>query len=123
MDDTSRLCFDIDLVLRSTSTDEVLCVLDTKYKDTATDDVAQTVAYAEQMGCENAIPGYPRDLPQSLDIGVGGVRVCTLSFPVNYDVDRLGEQFMDSVLNDVLVHSKRQDSVRTLGGWPTYIDY
>ncbi len=105
------------------STDEVLFVLDTKYKDTATYDFAQIVAYAEKMGCENAILGYPRELPHSLDTAVGGIWVCTLSFPVNSDVDRSGEKCMDSVLNDVLVHSKRQDSVRTLGGWPTYIDY
>jgi hypothetical protein len=48
--ETSGLYFDIDLVLRDTATGEILCVLDTKYKDTttpATDDVAQIVAYAE----------------------------------------------------------------------------
>ena len=55
LDDTSGLYFDIDLVLRDTSTGEILSVLDTKYKDTttpATDDIAQIVAYAEKMGCQ-----------------------------------------------------------------------
>jgi 5-methylcytosine-specific restriction enzyme subunit McrC len=44
LDETSSLYFDIDLVLRDTSTGEILCVLDMKYKDTttpATDDIAQ----------------------------------------------------------------------------------
>ena len=68
LDGTFGLYFDIDLVLRDTSTGEILCVLDTKYKDTttpATDDVAQIVAYAEKMGCQEAILVYPRGLPRT----------------------------------------------------------
>jgi hypothetical protein len=63
------------LVLRDTSTGEILCVLDTKYKDTttpATDDVAQIVAYAEKMGCQEAILVYPRGLPRPFEARVAG---------------------------------------------------
>jgi 5-methylcytosine-specific restriction enzyme subunit McrC len=102
LDDTSDLYFDIDLVLRDISTGEILCVLDTKYKDTSTpaiDDVAQIVAYAEKMGCQEAILVYPRSLPRPFDARVGDMRVRSLSFSVGGDVDEAGHRFMDSVLD------------------------
>ncbi len=106
LDDASGLYFEIDPVLRNTLTDEVLCVMDTKYRHATTpasDDVAQIVAYAEKMGCVNAILVFPRELPRPLDMKVGGISVRTLSCPVSDDVHRLGERFMDAVLNYVLV--------------------
>lgn len=106
LDDTSGLYFDIDLVLRDTSTGEVLCVLDTKYKDAtrpATDDVAQIVAYAEKMGCQEAILVYPRGLPQPFEVRVGDIRVRSLSFSIDSDVEEAGHRFMRTVLGDALV--------------------
>ena len=103
LDETSGLYFDIDLVLRDTSTVAILCVLDTKYKDTtvpATDDVAQIVAYAEKMGCQEAILVYPRSLPRSLEARVGDIRVRSLSFCLEGDVDEAGHRFMRKALGD-----------------------
>ena len=100
LDGSSGLYFDIDLVLRDT-TGKILCVLDTKYKDAttpATDDVAQIVAYAERMGCENAVLVYPLSLPLPLDIRVGDIRVRTLGFSVSDNIDRSGARFMELVL-------------------------
>jgi 5-methylcytosine-specific restriction enzyme subunit McrC len=74
LDGTSGLYFDINLVLRDTSTGKVLGVMDTKYKNTttpATNDVAQIVAYAEKMGCQEALLVYARGLPQPFE-GTGG---------------------------------------------------
>ena len=105
LDETSDLYFDIDLVLRDTSTGEILCVLDTKYKDTttpATDDVAQIVAYAEKMGCQEAILVYPRGLPRPFEARVGDIRVRSLSFSLDGDVDEAGHRFMRTVLGDAL---------------------
>lgn len=102
----SGLYFDIDLVLHDTSTGEVLCVLDTKYKDTATpatDDVAQIVAYAEKMGCQEAILVYPRGLPWSFEVQVGDIRVRSVSFSLEGEVDEAGHRFMRTVLEDALV--------------------
>jgi 5-methylcytosine-specific restriction enzyme subunit McrC len=106
LDETSGLYFDIDLVLRDTSTGEILCVLDTKYKDTSTpstNDVAQIVAYAEKMGCQEAILVYPRGLPRPFDARVGDIRVRSLSFSLEGDVDEAGHRFMRTVLGDALV--------------------
>ena len=108
LDGTSDLYFDIDLVLRDTSTGEILCVLDTKYKDSttpATDDVAQIVAYAEKMGCQEAVLVYPRGLPRPFEARVGDIRVRSLSFPLDGDVDEAGHRFMRTVLEDAPVYS------------------
>jgi 5-methylcytosine-specific restriction enzyme subunit McrC len=103
LDGTSGLYFDIDLVLRDNSTGEVLCVMDTKYKATttpATDDVAQIVAYAEKMGCQEALLVYPRSLPQPFEARVGDIRVRSLSFSLDGDVDESGHRFIHTVLGD-----------------------
>jgi 5-methylcytosine-specific restriction enzyme subunit McrC len=105
LDQTSGLYFDIDLVLRDTATGEILCVLDTKYKDTttpATNDITQIVAYAEKMGCQEAILVYPRGLPQPFEARVGDIRVRSLSFSLEGDVDEAGHRFMRTVLGDAL---------------------
>ena len=106
LDETSGLYFDIDLVLRDTTTGEILCVMDTKYKDAATpatDDVAQIVAYAEKMGCQDAILVYPRGLSQSFEARVGDIRVRSLPFSLDSDVDEAGHRFMRAVLGDAPV--------------------
>jgi 5-methylcytosine-specific restriction enzyme subunit McrC len=98
--------FDIDLVLRDTSTSEILCVLDTKYKDTTTPapgDIAQIVAYAEKMGCQEAILVYPRSLPRPFEARVGDIRVRSLPFPLDGDVEEAGHRFMRTVLGEAPV--------------------
>src|SRR3712207_4292855 len=85
---------------------EILCVLDTKYKDTttpSTDDGAQIVAYAEKMGCQEAIRVYPRGVPHSFEARVGDIRVRSLSFSLEGDVDEAGHRFMRTVLGDAAV--------------------
>ena len=106
LDGTSGLYFDIDLVLRDTSTGEVLGVMDTKYKNTttpATNHVAQIVAYAEKMGCHEALLVYPRGLPQPFEARVGDIRVRSLSFSLDGDVDEAGHLFMRTVLGGAVV--------------------
>jgi 5-methylcytosine-specific restriction enzyme subunit McrC len=108
LDGTSGLYFDIDLVLRDTSSGKIMCVLDTKYKDPATpatDDIAQIVAYAEKMGCQEAILVYPRGLSRPFEALVGDIRVRSLSFPVDGDVDEAGHRFMRTVLGDPPVYA------------------
>lgn len=101
LDDKSGLYFEIDLVLRDTLTDEVICVMDTKYKDAlkpSPNDVAQIVAYAEKMRCEEAVLVYPRDLPTTFEAWVGDIRVRSLSFSLDGDMDQAGHRFMRTVL-------------------------
>ena len=102
LDETSGLYFEIDLVLRDTTTGEVLCVLDTKSKNTtspSTDDVAQIVAYAEKMGCWEAVLVYPRNLSRPFEARVGDTRVRSLSFSLE-DVDEAGHRLMRTVLGN-----------------------
>jgi 5-methylcytosine-specific restriction enzyme subunit McrC len=106
--ETSGLYFAIDLVLRDASTGEILCVLDTKYKDTTTpasDDIAQIVAYAEKMGCQEAIQVYPRDLSRPFEARVGDIRVRSLSFSLDGNVEEAGYGFMRAVLEDAPVRA------------------
>ena len=106
LNEMSGLYFDIDLVLRDTSTGEITCVMDTKYKDAAilaTGDVAQIVAYAEKMGCQDAILVYPRGLSQSFEARVGDIRVRSLPFSLDGDVDEAGHHFMRALLGDATV--------------------
>jgi len=108
LDDTSGLYFDIDLVLRDASVDEVLCVLDTKYKDTtvpATDDVGQIVAYSEKMGCQEIMLIYPRRLLRPFEARVDDIRVRFLPFSLDGDVDEAGHRFLRTVLGNALVEA------------------
>ena len=71
----------------------------------ATDDVAQIVAYAEKMRCQEAILVFPRGLPRPFEARVGDIRVRSLSFSLEGDVDEAGNRFMRAVLEDALVQA------------------
>jgi 5-methylcytosine-specific restriction enzyme subunit McrC len=95
--------FDIDLVLYDTARDRVQCVLDTKYKapdGPATADISQVVAYAEAMGCEEAVLIYPTRLRSPVDARVGQrIRVRSVTFALDGDLERAGQCFLDAVLS------------------------
>lgn len=94
------LYFDIDLVLYDTLTDEVRYVLDTKYKapdKPSTDDLAQVVAYAEAKDCKEAILIYPIALEKSLDEKIGDIRVRSLTFSLDDDLEKAGKEFLKSL--------------------------
>ena len=77
-----------------------MAVADTKYKGDrrpTTNDVAQVVAYAEQMETESAILIYPTALDTSVDFQVGNVRVRDLQFRLNGAIDRMGDDFMSAL--------------------------
>jgi 5-methylcytosine-specific restriction enzyme subunit McrC len=93
--------FEIDLVLYDTASAEALCVMDTKYKEASVpspDDFAQVVAYAKAKGCHEAVLVYPSALSKPLDAGVGGIRVRSLVFSLDGDLDEGGRAFVQYVL-------------------------
>ena len=107
-DGSGALHFNIDLVLYSAATGEVLCVMDTKYKapsSPAPDDLAQVVAYAEAKGCSEAILVYPSSLPNPLDIKVGDIQVRSLPFSVDGDLNQAGRSFVQNVLHGTLAEA------------------
>lgn len=92
-----RIEFIADLVIRDAH-DKPVAVLDTKYKierDPDPADIAQVVAYAEHLGCPEAILLYPTSDHRPVDIQVGGVRVRSLPFPLDDDLDSAGHELVD----------------------------
>ena len=93
------LHFTIDLVI---SAGRQRWVIDTKYKvptsgpDSA--DVAQVLAYAQMQGAQQAVLVYPAPIAQPLDVTVGGVRLRTLTFALDGDLDVAGENLVTALL-------------------------
>jgi 5-methylcytosine-specific restriction enzyme subunit McrC len=93
--------FKTDLVLYDISIGTVRYILDTKYKtpaQSAADDIAQVVAYAVSKDCHEAILVYPEDLTHPLNILVGDIRVRSLTFSLEDDLDRAGQNFLQNLL-------------------------
>jgi 5-methylcytosine-specific restriction enzyme subunit McrC len=104
IDHAGTLHFDIDLVLCDVTTGAAHCVLDTKYKSPsapATDDIAQVVAYAQAKGCHEAVLVYPTYLDKPLDAWVGDIRVRSLTFSLDGDLEQAGQAFVESLVADV----------------------
>lgn len=101
---TGAVSFRIDLVLSHAESGAPICVVDTKYKIPAMPgarDVAQVVAYAEAKGCSEAILLYPADLPSPVDIMVGRIRVRSLAFRLDGDLQATGHALLHELARDV----------------------
>jgi 5-methylcytosine-specific restriction enzyme subunit McrC len=95
------LRFQMDVVVEDARTKRPLLVLDTKYKlheQPSAEDVAQVVAYAEALGCSDAVLVYPRELQLGLDCRVGEIRVRSIGFPLDGDLETAGKGFLDELL-------------------------
>jgi len=95
-----NIYFNIDLVLYDFSIGSTRCVLDTKYKTPfapAPDDIAQVVAYAQAKGCHEAVLVYPAPLAESLDDWVGDIRVRSLVFSLDGNIEDAGRVFMQDL--------------------------
>ncbi len=97
---TGGLHFQIDLVLIDGLTGETRYVLDTKYKtpDTpSTADISQVVTYAELKKCREAILIYPASLTRPLDIMIGEIRVRSVTFALDGDLEQQGRALRNSL--------------------------
>ncbi|MEG4119673.1 restriction endonuclease [Microcoleus sp. N9_B4] len=91
----------IDLLLCDSETKKVQYVLDTKYKapdKVGSNDRHQIVAYANALNCQNAILVYPQNLQQPLDIKNDDIRVRSLTFSLDSDLNEGGKTFLTSLL-------------------------
>jgi len=98
-------CDQIDLLLCDSETGKVQYVLDTKYKApdrVASSDRHQIVAYANELKCQNAILVYPQNLKQPLDIKNDDIRVRSLTFSLDSDLNEAGKTFLTSLLPNTL---------------------
>ncbi len=97
------LAFIADGVLSDRASGQPRAVFDTKYAATTnpvTDDIAQVVAYARALGCDDAWLIYPRVPEQTLDIQVGATRVRSLGFALTGDLDATGEGVLRALLDE-----------------------
>ncbi|MEG4213330.1 5-methylcytosine restriction system specificity protein McrC [Microcoleus sp. S13_B4] len=95
----------IDLLLGDSETKKVQYVIDTKYKapdKVANNDIHQIVAYANALKCQNAILVYPQNLKQPLDINNDDIRVRSLTFSLDIDLNEAGKTFLTSLLPNTL---------------------
>jgi 5-methylcytosine-specific restriction enzyme subunit McrC len=112
-DGTPDMNSSIDLTLKTRGSDQVLCVLDTKYKvsaDPEYSDMYQVTSYALTQGCHDAFLVYPEALRPAMDIRARpendpfsdrAVRIRSLTFPVrdetsaaDAELDTCGERFV-----------------------------
>ena len=101
LDESGKLFFSIDIVLRDSATDKVLAVLDTKYKrpiEPAAADIEQVVAYATAMRTDKAILVYPSAVTKLIRARAGGVDVEPVVFDIGGDLDESGEHFSRQLL-------------------------
>jgi len=93
----SGLSFTIDGVLVDRETKRPLLVFDTKYKaalSPTTADICQVVAYAEVKSCRDAVLIYPVEMETPFDARIGEIRVRTLAFRLDGDLEANGERFL-----------------------------
>ena len=94
------LHFDIDLVIYRRGSGTARTVLDTKYKTPAspsTDDIHQMISYAHTKGCREAILIHPSPLPYPLDETIRGIRIRSLTFSLDRDLDQAGQTFLENL--------------------------
>jgi 5-methylcytosine-specific restriction enzyme subunit McrC len=95
----------IDLVLCETETGITRYILDTKYKNPITKpanaDLYQVVTYATAKHSDEAVLIYPDCLDKPLDASIGNIRVRSLTFSLENDLEQAGQRF----LHDLLVSS------------------
>ncbi|MGC9514354.1 McrC family protein [Methanocrinis sp.] len=97
-----RIKFKIDLVVydRGTQKEKALFVLDTKYKAPdrpGNDDISQVVTYANIKDCQETVLIYPT--PLNLDVMIGKIRVRSLTFSLDGDLDQAGSRFLEDLLS------------------------
>lgn len=94
----------MDLLILDAGTGMPLFVLDTKYKAHKTVsnyDYNQVVAYADAVGCENAVLIYPRELEYPFDEKPGRIRVRTAVFDVGNDLEKAGSRLLERLYGTV----------------------
>ena len=98
---SEELRYRIDLVLFDSATGQPVCVLDTKYKAHGAAlpaDVNQVTTYALGQGCRDAVLVYPAPLASTLDDKIGDIRVRSLTFGLDGDLEKNGREFRERLV-------------------------
>lgn len=97
LDNKNEMKIIMDLLIFNAADHKPLIVLDTKYKvhaSATTQDYAQVLTYAENIGCTEAVLVYPAELAIPLNIRKNRIRVRGLAFDLGKDLDGAGERFL-----------------------------
>ncbi len=100
--DTISFCLDIAVYEKISG--KTLYILDTKYKvpdkRLLNSDIYQVTTYAVSKNCSEAVLVYPETLNHSLDeeIGQDNVRLRSLTFTIDEDLEQAGQAFLKSLL-------------------------
>ncbi|MEH2163740.1 MAG: restriction endonuclease [Nostoc sp.] len=92
--------FSIDILLCDAATGKTIAVLDTKYKvpeQAENIDIHQMISYANTTKCTQAYLIYPKNLTQPLDIQSDKIRVRSLTFCLDDNLDRAGQTFLKNL--------------------------
>ncbi len=95
------LHFHIDLVLYEVATGAARYVLDTKYKipkKPSNDDFNQVVTYATAQHCQEAVLVYPAPLTKPLNVRIRDIRIRSLTFSLDGELDQAGQVFLQDLL-------------------------
>jgi len=90
----------IDVAIRDTKTNHVVCILDTKYKLHARPskpDLYQATAYAASQLCTDAFLVYPHALEQAAAARFGKISVGAISFDLAADLDESGDRLLSVI--------------------------
>lgn len=101
--ESGEIRFDIDLVLYDRA-GRALAVLDTKYKradKVSNSDLSQVVTYAVTKRCRLAVLVYPERVTRPLTQTLGEIRVRTLAFSLDGDLEACGQEFMERLLGEL----------------------
>lgn len=97
LDSAGQYRFKPDLVIYHRQTRDVRCVLDTKYKvpeQPAHEDIAQVIAYAHFEQSDEAVLIYPTPLTIPLDTVNNGLRIRSVIFNLDRDIEEAGRAFL-----------------------------
>lgn len=92
--------FKADLVLRDARSEEVIAVLDTKYKrsvDVSHEDVNQVFTYASRLHTGRAYLIYPSFATATKRITIEGVAIQSLVFDLSGHLERAGQIFLEAL--------------------------
>ena len=98
---TERLSFRLDMALFSAATGQSLAVVDAKYKadGPSESDVQQVVAYAVQLGTQQAFLLYPSsDMNEQFEVGPVAVQALGFDFEAE-DLEKSGQRVIHKIQN------------------------
>jgi 5-methylcytosine-specific restriction enzyme subunit McrC len=101
-DESERMAFRIDVMIYEGASQTPYAVLDTKYKSAQTPtnaDFSQVGMYALKKNCQEAILVYPATLVPPLNEEIGPVRIRSLTFALDGDLEQAGQAFLQELLH------------------------